>query len=102
MSGSSSGTARAQDRLFTPAFIALTLADLAYFTAAGLLVLATPLFASGPLGADAVGVGIAVGAFSVTALVLRPWAGRESDRRGRRPLLVAGACWVPWPSPATR
>jgi MFS family permease len=91
MSGSSSGTAVGQDRLFTPAFIALALADLAYFTAAGLLIQVTPLFASGPLGADAVGVGIAVGAFSVTALVLRPWAGRESDRRGRRPLLVAGA-----------
>ena len=91
MSGSSSGTAMGQDRLFTPAFIALALADLAYFTAAGLLIQVTPLFASGPLGADAVGVGIAIGAFSVTALVLRPWAGRESDRRGRRPLLVAGA-----------
>ena len=91
MSGSSSDTRIEEARLFTPAFIALALADLAYFTAAGLLILATPLFASGPLGADAVGVGIAVGAFSVTALVLRPWAGRESDRRGRRPLLVAGA-----------
>ena len=91
MSGSSSGTAIEETRLFTPAFIALSIADLAYFTAAGLLIQVTPLFASGPLGADAVGVGITVGAFSVTALVLRPWAGRESDRRGRRPLLVAGA-----------
>ena len=91
MSGSSSDTRTEEARLFTPAFIALALADLAYFTAAGLLIQVTPLFASGPLGADAVSVGIAVGAFSVTALVLRPWAGRESDRRGRRPLLVAGA-----------
>ena len=91
MSGSSSDTRTEEALLFTPAFIALALADLAYFTAAGLLIQVTPLFASGPLGADAVSVGIAVGAFSVTALVLRPWAGRESDRRGRRPLLVAGA-----------
>ena len=80
-----------ESRLFTGAFLALALADLAYFTAAGMLILATPLFASGPLRADPLGVGIAVGAFSVTALVLRPWSGRESDRRGRRPLLVAGA-----------
>nr|MBA3740680.1 MFS transporter [Chloroflexota bacterium] len=78
-------------RLFTGPFIALALADLAYFTAAGMLILVTPLFASGPLEADPVGVGIAVGAFSVSALALRPWSGRESDRRGRRPLLVAGA-----------
>jgi len=80
-----------EPRLFTGPFIALALADLAYFTAAGMLILVTPLFASGPLEADPVGVGIAVGAFSVSALALRPWSGRESDRRGRRPLLVAGA-----------
>jgi len=78
-------------RLFTGPFIALAIADLAYFTSAGMLILLTPLFARGPLGADPVGIGIAVGAFSVTALALRPWSGRESDRRGRRPLLIAGA-----------
>jgi MFS family permease len=91
VSGSPGSVTSGESRLFTPAFIALAVADLAYFTAAGILIQITPLFASGPLGADAVGVGIAVGAFSVTALLLRPWAGRESDRRGRRPLLVAGA-----------
>jgi MFS family permease len=32
-----------------------------------------------------------VGAFSVTAVVLRPFAGRAADRRGRRPLLIGGA-----------
>ena len=80
-----------EPRLFTGPFVALGIAELAYFTSAGMLILVTPLFARGPLGADPVGVGIAVGAFSVTALALRPWSGRESDRRGRRPLLVAGA-----------
>ena len=34
---------------------------------------------------------MAVGAFSVTTLVLRPLAGRWSDRYGRRPLLIGGA-----------
>jgi predicted MFS family arabinose efflux permease len=78
-------------RLFTPAFIALSLAELAYFTAAGLTIPVTPLFAHGPLGADSFGVGLVVGAFSVTALVLRPFAGRMTDRWGRRPPLVLGA-----------
>jgi MFS family permease len=78
-------------RLFTPAFIALSLAELAYFTAAGLTIPVTPLFAHGPLAASAAGVGLAVGAFSITALLLRPFAGRLSDRIGRRPLLVGGA-----------
>jgi MFS family permease len=79
------------ERLFTGPFIALALADLAYFVAAGILIQVTPLFAEGPLGADAVGVGIAIGAFSVTALLLRPWSGRAADRFGRRPLLITGA-----------
>jgi MFS family permease len=78
-------------RLFTPAFIALSLAELAYFTAAGLTIPVTPLFAHGPLGADAAGVGLVVGAFSVTALILRPYAGRMTDRWGRRRPLVLGA-----------
>ncbi len=81
----------ADQRLFTPAFIALSLAELAYFTTAGLLIPITTLFAAGPLGANAVGIGVAVGAFSVTTVVLRPIAGREADRRGRRPLLIGGA-----------
>ena len=37
-------------------------------------------FAAGPLGADATGVGIAIGAFSVAALLLRPVVGWASDR----------------------
>lgn len=78
-------------RLYTPAFIALCLAEFAYFTAQGLEIPLAPLFAAGPLGADKAGVGITVGALSLTALVLRPTAGRWADARGRRPLLIGGA-----------
>src|SRR4051812_40843142 len=70
--------------LMTPAFVALMLSDLAYFSSSGVLIAVTPLFAVGPLGAGAGGVGVAMGAFSVSTLILRPWAGRWSDRRGRR------------------
>jgi MFS family permease len=79
-------------RLFTAAFVALTLSDLAYFTASGLLLGVTPFFVTGPLGSDTAGVGLALGAFSVTTLVLRPMVGRMADRSGRRRLLLAGAC----------
>ena len=91
MSLPTSSSTTGEDRLFTPAFIALAAADLAYFTAAGILIQITPLFARGPLGADAIGVGVTIGAFSVTALIMRPWTGRLADRRGRRPLFIAGA-----------
>lgn len=69
----------------------LTAAELAYFTADGLLIPVTPLYAAGPLGAGEFAIGITVGAFSATALLLRPFAGRAADRRGRRPWLVGGA-----------
>ncbi len=79
------------DRLLTPAFLALTASELAYFTALGVMIPVVPLFATQTLSVGAVGVGVAVGAFSVTALALRPWAGRLSDRWGRRRLMVSGA-----------
>lgn len=77
--------------LFTPAFIALSLAELAYFSAAGLEIPLAPLFAAGPLGGGELGAGVAVGALAVTALFLRPLAGRMADRGGRRRLLIGGA-----------
>jgi MFS family permease len=82
---------RSPDTLFTPAFVALSLSDLAYFTAGGALIAVTPFFVTGPLGSGPAAVGLAVGAFSTTTLLLRPLAGRWTDRHGRRPLLIGGA-----------
>jgi predicted MFS family arabinose efflux permease len=79
------------DRLFTGSFVLLTAAELAYFTAAGIAIYALPLFVTGPVGSDIAGAGIAFGAFAVSALLLRPFAGRLSDTWGRRPLLITGA-----------
>lgn len=78
-------------RLLTPPFVLLGVADLAYFTAVGVAVHTLPLYATGPIGSDEAGAGLAFGAFGVTALVCRPFAGRLSDSRGRIPLMIFGA-----------
>jgi predicted MFS family arabinose efflux permease len=85
-------SAKAQrDQLLTSAFVRLAVADLAYFTATGVAIYTLPLYVTGPVGSDSAGAGLAFGAFAISALMLRPFAGRLSDRRGRRPLLVGGA-----------
>ena len=82
---------QARPTLFTPAFTILSLASLAYFSAAGMLLPALPRYVHGSLGGGDVAVGVTFGAFSLTAVVFRPWAGLLGDRRGRRPLMIAGA-----------
>lgn len=79
------------ERLFTRQFIALGVSDLAYFTAVGVAIFALPLYVTGPVGGDEVGAGFAFGVFAVSALVLRPFAGRIADVYGRLPLLLGGA-----------
>jgi MFS family permease len=74
-----------------PAFIALAVATLAFFVAGGLVLPVASLYAKGPLGTDAAGVGVALGSFSIAALVMRPFVGWASDRFGRRPLLIIGS-----------
>ena len=80
-----------REPLLTRPFVLLALAELAYFTADGVAIYALPVFVTGPLGSDAAGAGVAFGAFALSALVLRPFAGRLADSVGRRPLLLAGA-----------
>jgi MFS family permease len=64
-------------------------ATLFQFIAMGIFLSALPLFVTGELGGSRSQVGLAVGAFSLSAVLLRPSVGREIDRRGRRLFLVA-------------
>ncbi len=77
--------------LFTRAFIALGVAELAYFTAVGVSIYALPLFVTGPVGGTEAAAGLAFGAFAISALFLRPFVGRLADSGGRKPLLIGGA-----------
>jgi MFS family permease len=82
------------NRLLTPVFGLITLATFAYFVSVGVLIPTLPRYVEGPLGGGHVAVGIIIGAFSVTAVLMRPYAGRIGDRRGRRILMVSGATCI--------
>jgi MFS family permease len=79
------------ERLISRGFVALAVATLAFFVAAGIVLPVSPTFALEVLGADELGVGISIASFSIASLVLRPVVGWASDRFGRRPLLIGGA-----------
>ena len=75
----------------TGPFLALSAASLIYFVAEGMTLPVLPVYVAGPLGSGDVALGLVFGAFSVTALALRPFVGSFADRRGRRPVLIGGA-----------
>ena len=83
-----------RERLVTWPFLLVTISTFAYFVSIGTLIPTLPLYVEGPLGGGSTSVGLAVGAFSVTAVLLRPWVGGLGDRRGRRLLIVAGSVFV--------
>jgi len=53
-----------------------------------------PRYIHGPLDSGNLAVGVVIGAYAVTGLLLRPVAGRFADTRGRRPTVLAGAALV--------
>jgi MFS family permease len=79
-----------RERVVTPAFLLVATATFFAFLSIGVVLPVLPRYAEGPLGAGSVGVGIAVGAASVAALLAQPPAGRLGDLRGRRPLMLGG------------
>jgi MFS family permease len=78
-------------RPFDRRFVTVVASALSYFVSLGILAPVLPRYIEDELGGGGAQVGIAVGAFAISAAVLRPWVGREGDRRGRRLLLVAGS-----------
>ncbi len=84
----------ANGRLITRGFALVTASALAYFISLGSLIPVLPHYVDGDLRGGATAVGVAVGAFAVTAAILRPLVGRIGDRRGRRPLIIGGSLVV--------
>ncbi|MGA8745865.1 MAG: MFS transporter [Solirubrobacterales bacterium] len=62
--------------------------------AVGAVLPVLPRYVNGPLAAGNVAVGVVIGCYAITGLMLRPFAGRLADRRGRKPAVVGGALLV--------
>jgi MFS family permease len=82
------------DRLLTPRFLLVVVVGLAYFLSIGMMLPTVPQYVEDSLGGGSVAVGVAVGAFAVGAVLLRPFAGILGDRIGRRVLIIGGALVV--------
>ncbi len=76
--------------LVTPRFVAITASALLYFVSIGMLLPTLPRYVEDDLAGSGAEVGLVIGAFGVSAAVIRPWLGRLGDRYGRRILLVGG------------
>ncbi len=59
--------------------------------AVGAVLPVLPRYVDGPLGGGKVAVGVVIGAYAITGLMLRPFAGRFADRRGRKPTVLIGS-----------
>lgn len=84
------GSSPKRERLVTPQFLLISFSCLAYFVSIGMIIPVLPLFVTGPMAGSEFDVGLVAGIFSVSAIILRPVAGRLGDSRGRRLLVVGG------------
>lgn len=85
---------RTRPRLVTPLFLLVMASTFAYFVAVGIITPTLPRYVEGPLNSGNFAVGVTVGAFAITAVMLRPFVGRVSDRRGRKILIIGGGLVV--------
>src|SRR5580765_1231386 len=83
--------AAADEQLLTPAFVRITGSAMAYFIAIGITLPVLPVYVEDTLHGSGTAVGITVGAFAVSAALLRPLVGRIGDARGRSILVLGGA-----------
>ena len=87
------------------AFAGIFAVTFAGIVAVGAVLPILPRYVHGPLDGGNIAVGVVIGSYAVTGLLLRPVAGRLADSRGRRPTVLAGSLLVaasglPLPAPA--
>lgn len=76
------------------AFAGVFAATFCALLAVGAVLPVLPRYVHGPLDGGDLAVGVVIGSYAVTGLLLRPFAGRFADLRGRRPTFVLGSLLV--------
>lgn len=77
------------EKLFTRNFVLTTLSTFVLFTSFYFLLVTLPLYIL-KIGGSESEIGLIIGVFTISAVLLRPHLGREVDRRGRKNVLLAG------------
>lgn len=77
------------ENLFTKNFVLTTLSTFTLFTSFYFLLVTLPLYIL-IIGGTKSEIGLIIGVFTISAVLLRPHLGREVDRRGRKNILIAG------------
>ncbi len=85
-------------RIFTWNFAVLSAYGMLALGLSLMLVTNLPLYLRGE-GWDASRMGAILGAYFLTSTIVRPFVGREADRRGRKAILVVGALLMLLPCP---
>lgn len=80
----------AMEKIFTRDFILSSFAQIAFSSVFYILIPTIPIYLS-RLGAAEAGIGVLVGALSVSSLILRPFVGRALLKIPERDFMIAGA-----------
>ena len=78
------------DRIASPQFLLLWSSSFTFYLSFYLLLPVLPLYAR-MLEIPEGQIGLIIGFFAVSSMVIKPLAGWGADRRGRKPILLAGA-----------
>ena len=79
-----------RERIFSRSFSLAILANLFSFCSMYLLLATLPLYVVA-IGGTVTDAGIVLACFTLTAVLVRPWIGRLSDRRAKKAIMLAGA-----------
>ena len=81
------------ETLLTRNFVLTSFSTVAIFTSFYFLLVTLPIYIL-QLGGTKSQIGLVIGVFTISSVVLRPFMGREVDKRGRKNMLLAGSLVV--------